>query len=96
VDVPAVTVDLDVTLNGAPVSAANTGDNDEGELILKDPDTGEVLFTQDVWDDANDVSFYPIGLQVIPGTYEVYYSVMNDGIHWPANQDTLLQCVLIP
>jgi len=85
IDVLAVDVSIDVTLNGAPLSAANSADADEGVLWLIDPVTGERINLGDTWNDATDTPVPPYALQVVPGRYDVYYGVQNDGPNWPSN-----------
>jgi len=92
IDVPSVDVVLDVTLNGAPVSSANSGDFDEGSLELVDPDTGNVVADlSGVWDDGPDTPLTPYSLQLVGGDYDIYYEVIDDGPNWPSNQNALLE-----
>ena len=92
IDVPSVDVQLDVTLNGAPISSANSGDLDEGSLVLQDPDTGGVVADlAGVWDDGPDTPLTPYSLQLVGGDYDIYYEVVDDGPNWPSNQNALLE-----
>lgn len=85
VDIPSVHVSLDVTLNQAAITSANSGDNDEGQLVLVDPTTGERSELGGVWDDNSDQPLTPYDLRIVPGTYDIYYAVVDDGPHWPSN-----------
>ncbi len=60
VDVGSTDLTIDVTLNGAAISAANTGDLDEGSIELRDPATGAVIVDfPGVWDDSPDQPLTP-------------------------------------
>jgi hypothetical protein len=95
VDVPVASVSIDVTLGEEPLSAANCGDYDEGMLVLMDPLTGERSELGGVWDDNADTLMTPYDVQIVPGTYDIYYSVVDDGPSWPNNTNILLSCFTI-
>jgi hypothetical protein len=91
VNVPLVTISFQVTLDGSPISAANTSDSDEGSILLRNTKSGEVFTILDVWNDATDQPNLPLDVQVVPGTYDVLYSVIDDGPHWPSNEAAMLK-----
>jgi hypothetical protein len=95
VDVPVVFLSLGVTLGGEPLSAENCGDYDEGMLVLIDPQTGERSELGGVWDDNANTLLTPYDVQVVPGTYDIYYAVVDDGPAWPSNTNVLLSCVTV-
>ena len=94
VDVGSTDLTIDVTLNGAAVSAANSGDLDEGSIELRDPDTGAVVADfPGVWDDGPDQPLTPFTAQLLDGVYDVYYDVVDDGPNWPDNENAYLVCL---
>jgi hypothetical protein len=92
VNVPVVDLKLNVTLDGAPVIDANTGKPDRGAIWMHDRATKatERFLLVDVWDEAAGKLNIPHDVQVVPGTYELRYTVVNDGAHWPSNVDAPL------
>lgn len=94
VDVGSTDLTIDVTLNGAAISAANTGDLDEGSIELRDPATGAVIVDfPGVWDDSPDQPLTPFTAQLLDGVYDVYYDVVDDGPNWPDNENAYLICL---
>ncbi|MDI1482723.1 hypothetical protein [Polyangium sp. y55x31] len=94
VDIPVSNVTLGVTLDGAVLSAANSGDLDEGNISLRSSTTGETFSLGDTWNDTTDMPTYPKTLQVVSGTYDVMYAVQDDGPNWPSNTNALIQAAL--
>lgn len=91
VDIPVVTATVTLTLDGQTSSSANTSIEDEGLIELEEVSSGDrfKLFTS--WNDTTDQSAVPFSGRILPGTYHVYYSVSDDGPHWPSNTSVLLQ-----
>jgi hypothetical protein len=86
-DVATAEVELNVTLAGVAVDAANTNDEDEGDIYLVRQED-EIRF--ETWDDATDSVLVPITAPVIQDTYNVHYRVLNNGDIWPDNDDAVL------
>ncbi len=95
VDIPVVNVMINVTLDGQPLSAANSSDLDEGFISLRNTDTGETFGLGDTWNDTTDMPTYPKPLQVVAGTYDVFYAVQDDGPNWPSNTNARLMANLM-
>ena len=70
-------------------------DDDEGSLLLRDPETGEQITLGDVWNDSTDMSSYPRQIQLIAGSYDVYYSNINPGTSWPLNSNRKLAAITL-
>ncbi len=88
VNVPVVDIIFNVTLNGQPVTSANTNDSDEGVLILQDSDTGERIQLPDT---ANGNTMgYPTTRRIIPGYYDIYYANGGTLTNWPINNSRRL------
>ena len=96
VDIPVVNVMVNLTLDGQPLSAANSGDLDEGFISLRNTDTGETFGLGDTWNDTTDMPTYPKTLQVVSGTYDVMYAVQDDGPNWPSNTNARILCIDVP
>ena len=96
VDIPVVNVMIGVTLDGQPLSAANSGDLDEGVLSLRNTETGEIINLGDTWNDTTDMPTYPKSLQLVLGTYDVMYAVQDDGPNWPSNTNARIVCIDVP
>jgi hypothetical protein len=95
VDIPVVNLSVDVTLDGAPLSASNTGDFDEGVIKVRDLLTDEIVNFGDIWNDGTDMVLAPYSVQLVAGSYEFRYGVVDDGASWPRNADAPLQCVVL-
>ncbi len=88
IDVPVVDINFNVTLNGQPVTSANTNDSDEGVFRLVDPNTGETISLPET---ANGSTMnYPTTRRIIPGVYDIYYGNGGTQTFWPINNDHLI------
>lgn len=88
INVPTVDIVWDVTLNGVPVTAANTNDSDEGVFYLEQPVTGERMNLPETA--AGTTPNYPVTRRVIPSNYDIYYGHAGYQQFWPANTRNLL------
>lgn len=90
IDVPIVTATVNVTLDGQSVSSANSSIEDEGLIELEEVSSGDRFKLFTTWNNTTNQSAVPFSGRVVPGVYNIYYSVSNDGPHWPANTNVLV------
>jgi hypothetical protein len=96
VNIPVSNIQFGLTLDGQPLSAANSGDLDEGTVSLRSTTTGETFNLGDTWNDTTDMPTYPKMLQVVSGSYDVMYAVQDDGPNWPSNTNARIVCIDVP
>ncbi len=100
-DVRTALLRLDATIDGAALDPVNTNADESGDLVIVDPETGEVVFTYGLL--ADDGTFTtPYSARVVAGRYDVRYAreryrnVNGPGNHWPVNDERPLQCIALP
>lgn len=86
-----VNVTFSVTLGGAPIGTNNASLQDFGEILLREQSTGELFSVGDLWDVANNVPRPTFVAPVLPGTYDVVYSVKVNGPFSPDNEEATLK-----
>lgn len=90
-DIPKVAVTFAATLNGAAISATNTSSTDEGSLEAYDPVSGDTFRLWSFYNTTSAAVVPSYTSQLIPGLYDIYYSVVADGPNWPGNSGVLLK-----
>lgn len=91
VNVPVVNVNTTITLNGQNVGTANTSVNDYAKIQLRDPATGDVFKLYNTFDKTAGLPVPSFTGQVLPGVYDVLYSLQAGGTSWPINKDAVLK-----
>ena len=90
IDIPVASVQIDLTLDAEVLGAANTTDSDYGRIFLKDPKTGESIYSDWAWDTYYDTLNTPFSMLIVENEYEVYYDRGSSYQHWPLNDDAYL------
>lgn len=95
VDVAPYDVTFHVTLAGAAISSANASSTDYGAIRLRDVVTGNAFKVGDLWDIIQNAPHGDFTAPVLPGTYDILYSVKLNGSNAPDNEESLLQAGLV-
>jgi hypothetical protein len=92
-DVPldTVSVTLNVTIAGKTVSSSNASATDYGAIRVRNVVTGETFKLGDLWNVTTNLPSGTVKNRLLPGIYDILYSVVDDGPLSPDNQDALLK-----
>jgi hypothetical protein len=90
VDIPAVDITFELTIDGQAPTAQNTNAYDEGGLRLVNTASDETLELPDAYNNG-DIR-YPTTRRLVPGTYNVYYYHADADVFWPSNTNAPLTC----
>ncbi len=99
-DVPTAVMRVGVSLDGAGLDAGNTNAAEYGQVIVRDRESGEDVFTFTTL--ADGAFLLPFSARVVAGRYDAHYArnayrnVNSDENHWPVNDDRPLQCIEVP
>ncbi len=93
VDVPAVDLTFDVTVDGQSITSSNTDYNAEGRLELVDTQTGDRIMLPWAYSGRTSQNglAYPAVRRLIPATYDIYYDSDSNGAFWPINDNALIR-----
>ncbi|MFM7203822.1 MAG: putative metal-binding motif-containing protein [Myxococcota bacterium] len=95
IPVQTLLVPFTVTLNGATLSSANAGATDYGAIRLLDTLTGEIFRIGDLWNTTLNQPSGSFTVPLLPGIYDVLYTVQDDGPLSPDNEDARIQSGLV-
>jgi len=96
IDVPAVTVSGTVTVNGSVISDPTTAGLARLTLSGLGGDDGELALIPSQSSDPAELAKGAYTALVIPGAYELYYSVYRSGPKLPGNGKLDLGCFNVP
>lgn len=90
VDLNTVSVDIQVSLGGNPISVTNVSSTDFGALYVHNTTTGERFHLGDLWNVTTDTPVGTVHNTLAPGFYDLEYWVQVNGVQAPDNEGAIL------